>query len=44
MTWKLDVECRAEPFHALGSNVSSVFLNDLMYDGQAEISSFVEAA
>lgn len=44
MTWKLDLECRANTFRALDSNVSSVFLNDLVHDGQAQAGTLVEGA
>lgn len=34
----------AKPFRTVDPNVSSMFLNDLVYDRQAETSSLVEGA
>ncbi len=36
------MKCRANPFRTLNLNVSSVFLNDLVRDGQAQTGSFLE--
>lgn len=36
------MQCRANPFRTLNLNGSSVFLNNLVRDGQAQTGSFIE--